>query len=57
MLSAMKMPSGISIARMMAEKMRLRPIASQKRSECSISSNQSVPAQKNSLLPNVSCTE
>ena len=51
------MPSGISMARMMAEKMRLRPIASQKRSDDRISSNQSVPAQKNWLLPNVSCTE
>ena len=57
MLSAMKMPSGIWMARMMAEKMRLRPIASQKRSEARISSYQEVPAQKKTLLPKVSCTE
>ena len=57
MLSAMKMPSGISIARMTAEKIRLRPIASQKRSDDRISANHSDPAQKNWLLPNVSCTE
>ena len=57
MLSASKMPSGTSMARMMPEKTRLRPIACQKRSECRISSNQAVPAQKKTLLPNVSCTE
>ena len=57
MLSAMKMPSGISMTRMMAEKIRLRPIASQNRSECRISSNHSEPAQKKTLLPKVSCTE
>ena len=51
------MPSGTSIARMMNEKIRLRTIASQKRDEASISSNHSVPAQKKTLLPNVSCTE
>ncbi|MNT87923.1 hypothetical protein D3C72_2284020 [compost metagenome] len=57
MLSAMMMPSGISMARMIAEKIRLRVSASQNRSEVSTSTYQSVPAQKNSLLPKVSCTE
>ena len=54
MLSAIRMPSGISIARMTSEKIRLRSSASQKRGECRISVNQSVPAQKNWLLPKVS---
>ena len=51
------MPSGTSIARMMAEKIRLRISAAWKRSEVRISLNHSVPFQKNWLLPNVSCTE
>ncbi|MNV66521.1 hypothetical protein D3C71_1592780 [compost metagenome] len=46
-LSAIKMPSGISIDRMMPENRRLRPSAFQKRSEARISSNHWVPAQKN----------
>lgn len=57
MLSAMKMPSGTWIARMIIEKIRLRPSAFQKRSDDRMSANQSVPAQKNWLLPKVSCTE
>ncbi len=57
MFSATKMPSGTWIARMIAENSTLRPSALQSRSECSIWSNQSRPAQKNWLLPNVSLTE
>ena len=57
MLSATKMPSGTSMARMMAENSRLRRSAFQNRSSPSTCSYHSVPAQKNSLLPNVSCTE
>ncbi len=51
------MPSGTSIARITREKTRLRQSADQKRSECSVCSNQSVPAQKKTFWPNVSCTE
>lgn len=57
MLSAMTMPSGISMARMIAEKIRLRVSASQKRSDVSTWTYQSVPAQKNWLLPKVSWIE
>ena len=57
MFSATKMPSGISIARMIAEKINCRPSASHIRWDESISSNHSSPAQKKTLFPNVSCTE
>ena len=62
MESATTMPSGISIARMMAEKSRLRRTLSRKRPArsvvpSSISWNQPMPFQKNWLLPKVSWTE
>ncbi len=60
--SATTMPSGISIARMIAEKIRLRHSEAKKRSPRSVvgssnSLNQPTPFQKNWLLPNVSCIE
>ncbi len=57
MFSAMKMPSGTSMARMIAENSTCRPSAACSRSEWIISSNQSKPAQKKSLFPKVSWTE
>ncbi len=62
MASATTMPSGISIARMTAEKKMLRPNASRNRPPSSLfgsssSWNQPRPFQKNWLLPNVSWTE
>ena len=54
MFSATKIPNGTSIARMMPENISWRPSASHIRSEDSISSNHSSPAQKNWLFPNVS---
>ncbi len=57
MLSAMKMPSGTSIARMIPVKSTCRPSAARTRSEESTSSYHSRPAQKKTLFPNVSCTE
>ena len=60
--SATTMPSGTSIARMMAENSRLRPSEARKRPPRSVegsssSLNQPTPFQKNWLLPNVSCIE
>ena len=60
--SATTMPSGTSIARMIAENNRLRHSEAKKRPPSSVegsssSLNQPTPFQKNWLLPNVSCTE
>ena len=57
-----RMPSGTSMARMMAENTRLRPSAARKRPPSSLagssnSRNQPMPFQKNWLLPKLSCTE
>ena len=62
MARATTMPSGISMARMIAENRRLRHSASKKRPPSSFdgssrSWNQPTPFQKNWLLPKVSCTE
>ena len=55
--SAIAMPSGISIASTIAENARFLRRASWNRLEPSTSSYHSVPAQKNSLPPKVSCRE
>ena len=56
--SAMAIPSGISMASTMAGEDEVAlSSASWKRLEVSTSSYHSVPAQKNSLSPKVSCTE
>ena len=59
MASATAMPSGTSIARMIAENSRVRQSASKKRPPSSLegsssSWNQPMPFQKNWLLPKVS---
>ena len=60
--SATTMPSGTSMARMIAEKSRLRHSEAKNRSPRSVegssnSLNQPTPFQKNWLLPKVSCIE